>query len=190
MKNNRFESFSKPYSKKDVRKEIEVGRVFFERPRNNEDWEDMRAYLKGLGRDSEYADMLEGLGESGEISYENIEYLNSLKDTLERLKCLRNMPLVDAIEYLTYYTSGKGGDFLSSRLKRYQDLLDTGIDSDSIKRGLLRDTLFAEMQGTPEMGALKIANKKLKKGVDNQKIATLFGYYSGIFDTSDIDSER
>jgi hypothetical protein len=72
------------------------------------------------------------------------------------------------------------------------------ISSDNIRLGLWRDTLYAAMQGTPEMGAIKVAtrriNRKLEEKAENsgssgqstkiKSVVELFGYYSGIWQGS------
>ena len=67
---------------------------------------------------------------------------------------------------------------------------------ESIRLGVWRDMLYAAMQGTPEMGAIKVATKRINRGLEQKaakssvqatKIKSavkLFGYYSGIHEGS------
>lgn len=67
---------------------------------------------------------------------------------------------------------------------------------ETIRLGLWRDMLYAAMQGTPEMGAIKVATKRINRGLEQKaakssgqatKIKSaveLFGYYSGIHEGS------
>lgn len=71
---------------------------------------------------------------------------------------------------------------------------------ETIKLGVLRDTYYAAMQGTPEMGAVKIATKKINAEVERNKqkqgassrsaqspvksVVEFHGYYSGVFEGS------
>ena len=51
----------------------------------------------------------------------------------------------------------------------------------TVRGGLFRDTLFASMIGTPEMGVYKIANKKCKdRDLSTKHMVLLKGYHSGI----------
>jgi hypothetical protein len=61
------------------------------------------------------------------------------------------------------------------------------INPESVKSGLLRDVYYAAMQGTPEMGAVKIAtnnvNQEMVESDDSQKIRSVvefWGYHSGV----------
>jgi len=186
------EKFSKHISDEDVRKEIEEGLDDFKQHGSGGDFEEMEEYIRELREHSEYSGLLKGLEENDKISYENIDHLKSLKNNFEKLEFLRSMPLADVIEYITYYASEIGSVFLSKRLERYQDLFssvsnddngyDYSINIKSIKTGLLRDILYSAMLGTPEMGALKIAdNRLLKEDTHSKSVATLFGYNSGIY---------
>lgn len=81
---------------------------------------------------------------------------------------------------------------------------DEDIKPENLALGLLRDTLYAEMIGTPEMAAVKIATKRInerrQKELEAKKengeqisaadfqpirgVIEFFGYYSGIFQDS------
>jgi len=70
---------------------------------------------------------------------------------------------------------------------------------ESIKLGVLRDIYYAGMQGTPEMGAVKIATKRVNKEIEQKQqsgsdrnsnsqpiksVVQFFGYDSGVFEGS------
>ncbi len=177
------ESFSKPRGKSAVLRNIKTGIDEYEESKSGEG-NDMREYLRGLSMFSEYADLLKMLDEEPGISDQNTEQLQTEAGTLKRLADLAYKPLADSVEYLLYSASQSGSDFLTGRLERYRDLLEKGTRThEGIKRGLLRDLTYAAMQGTPEMGALKIAHNRLKaEGGESKgnRVAELFGYYSGI----------
>jgi len=56
---------------------------------------------------------------------------------------------------------------------------------ETIRLGILRDTMFAAMIGTPEMAVFKIADKRLKEsGTSRTHMPELKGYHSGIHERS------
>jgi len=71
---------------------------------------------------------------------------------------------------------------------------------ETIKLGVIRDIYYAAMQGTPEMGAVKIATKKINAEIERNKqrqgassrsaqnpvksVVEFHGYYSGVFEGS------
>jgi len=81
-------------------------------------------------------------------------------------------------------------------VKEYQ-INASNATPETIRLGLWRDMLYAAMQGTPEMAAVKIATKRINRSLADKarkegwsrptKIRSaveLFGYYSGIFEGS------
>src|SRR3989338_7801802 len=80
-------------------------------------------------------------------------------------------------------------------VKEYQ-VDASNASPETIRLGVWRDMLYAAMQGTPEMGAVKIATKRINRGLEQKaakssgqatKIKSavkLFGYYSGIHEGS------
>jgi len=82
-----------------------------------------------------------------------------------------------------------------------EEVIDASYASpESIKLGVLRDIYYAAMQGTPEMGAVKIATKKVNAEIERNKqkqgtssrsaqspvksVIEFHGYYSGVFEGS------
>lgn len=63
-----------------------------------------------------------------------------------------------------------------------EELIDNAdVTPDTIKVGLLRDMMFGEMIGTPELGIYKLAQKFAKaKGLATTHLPPLKGYHSGI----------
>lgn len=77
---------------------------------------------------------------------------------------------------------GKKGEYVEVTRERSIDA--SGVTPETIRLGLLRDMMYASMQGTPEMAGVKIATQRVnEKSGDDKKIKSvveLFGYYSGI----------
>lgn len=144
-----------------------------------------------------------------------IERYNDTSDRVEKLKLLRSMPLREAIECIKNYgESPQAIEFLTKRLDFYEKMvngtatrtsheqeydsktgqykdvikeypINSDISQDNIRLGVLRDLMQSAMIGTPEMGALKITNKRIREKENNsnyKSFATLKGYNSGIFD--------
>jgi hypothetical protein len=82
-----------------------------------------------------------------------------------------------------------------------EELIDSSdLSPETIKLGFKRDVYYAAMQGTPEMGAIKIATKKINAEREDKtqlqhsndlyrktpikSVIELHGYYSGIFEGS------
>lgn len=63
-----------------------------------------------------------------------------------------------------------------------EDSIDSSdVTPETVRSGLFRDTLFASMIGSPEMGVYKIANKKCKnRELSTEHMVLLKGYHSGI----------
>lgn len=193
------ESFSKPQSKKEIRNEIEVGLDDHKRSKTGDD------LIKFFGENQESSDR------------NKIERYNITNDRIEKLNLLRSMPLKEAIECIKNYgESPQAIEFLTKRLDFYEKMvngtatrtsheqeydsrtgqhkdvikeypIDSDISQDNIRLGILRDLMQAAMIGTPEMGALRIANKRAKEKENNPNfkgIAVLKGYNSGIFEGS------
>lgn len=112
-------------------------------------------------------------------------------DYSKRLNLLRSMSLLDAIQCIRDYSvSPIAYSYLIERLVRYQKLIEkesyNSVSPSSIKLGILRDLFHAAMMGTPEMGAVAIANKRIKIiNPESKGVATFSGYYSGIFEEGD-----
>jgi len=163
---------------------------------------------------------------------EAIQKFNNSTDNAERLELLQSISLSDAIECINDYAESRNASrYLSRRLDFFQKLIlgkathisteselndkgqlvevtkETPIDAselspESIRLGVLRNLLYSAMQGTPEMGAVKIATKtinqkftlaeKRKSSLGSpsatttkvNSVVSLFGYYSGIHDAS------
>jgi len=157
---------------------------------------------------------------------EKIKKFSETLDSIERLEILASMSLKDSIKCLKQYSdSDIQYRYLVSRLDFYQKFIQgkatrkeavSGYASDgrwkdntetypidpsdatptTIRLGILRDILYSAMQGTPEMGAVKIATKWInedsverakKIGLSRQpsKIKSaveFFGHYSGIYE--------
>jgi len=216
MKTSSFESFSKPQSKEQIRKEIETGFDDYKRSKTGEDEEDINAYRKELGIVRDFNDLAKFLGENQEHSDRSkIERYNETTDRVEKLNLLRSMPLKEAVECIKNYAESPNAiDFLTRRLEFYEKLANgtatkTSYENEwdskknqyvdvvkeypiesskeNVRLGVLRDLMQAAMIGTPEMGALRIANKRVneKENSSNFKgIAVLKGYNSGIFENA------
>jgi hypothetical protein len=82
-----------------------------------------------------------------------------------------------------------------------EEVIDASQASpETIKLGVIRDIYYAAMQGTPEMGAVKVATNRINRGIERQKqsprntsrsgqnliksVVEFHGYYSGIFEGS------
>lgn len=82
-----------------------------------------------------------------------------------------------------------------------EEVIDASQASpETIKLGVIRDIYFAAMQGTPEMGAVKVATNRINREIERQKqskgntsrsgqspiksVVEFHGYYSGIFEGS------
>lgn len=86
--------------------------------------------------------------------------------------------------------NNKKGEYV--RVEKEYPIDASNASPETIRLGMWRDMLYASMQGTPEMGAVKIATKRInqssaKKAAKSSGQATkiesvveLFGYYSGI----------
>lgn len=62
---------------------------------------------------------------------------------------------------------------------------NTDVSPEKIRLGILRDSLFAVMIGTPELGIFKVVEKRLKnKNIPSTHMPLLKGYHSGIHDGS------
>lgn len=147
-------------------------------------------------------------------------------DKLQVLRILSKLSVSDAAK-VVLEKGGKGAYTLRKRLSFYQDLIqgkatrkesrynyqkseyeDVAVpipaDSasrDNIELGLLRDILYAEMVGSPELAAVKIATNRINDKIEAEKsresdsygrrsrypkdkirsVVQLSGYYSGIF---------
>ncbi len=135
---------------------------------------------------------------------DRVEKLNlirsmSLKDAIECIENYGESP--KAIEFLTrrldFYEKMVNGTATrinhrqewDSQSGQYRDIVkEYPIDSEhvsqhSIRLGVVRDLMQAAMIGTPEMGALKIVNKRIKQKENKQNFksfAVLNGYNSGV----------
>jgi|GEM_PF-1465727 len=140
-----------------------------------------------------------------------VESLKKINNNPERLEILLNMTVSEQLSYLRN-TNLKGYRYLVKRLHFYSELIEgkakrlgaewvypetggapklvdkeflidnSNVSKESVKLGVTRDALYAAMQGTPEMAAIKIATAKINEDNPQQKneIIELFGYYSGI----------
>lgn len=144
--------------------------------------------------------------------------------SLDRLRLLAQMNTADAVTAVLA-EKGPGSEYLLRKLSRYRDMMEgkvTKIEQqwdydkeqyvdvevpmssdyftpENLALGLLRHTLYAEMIGTPELAAVKIATKRLNEGASAtdsrtsrsrygssydskpiRSVVELFGYYSGI----------
>lgn len=113
------------------------------------------------------------------------------------------------LEFYQKFVSGEATKKVNSREydEKTRQWVDVGkeevIDAsqatpETIKLGVLRDIYYAAMQGTPEMGAVKVATKKLNRDIERSKakgdsrsaqnpiksVVEFHGYYSGIFEGS------
>lgn len=175
------EQFSRPWAKSEIKREIESGVEEYE-----------------LGTLFEYSDFLAALNENAKISEKDTEQIYSGHDTIKKLEALARGSLAVSVDHLLYSGSRNGSNFLTGRLERYCSLVERGeAETEDIKRGLRRDIMYAAMQDTPEMGALKIADKNIRKTESQYKkenkgnrVAELFGYYSGIYKYQHTDSEK
>lgn len=81
-----------------------------------------------------------------------------------------------------------------------EEVIDASQASpETIKLGVIRDIYFAAMQGTPEMGAVKVATNRINRDIEKKKakgessrsaqspvksVVEFHGYYSGVFEGS------
>ncbi len=82
-----------------------------------------------------------------------------------------------------------------------EEVIDaSNASTETIKLGVLRDIYYAAMQGTPEMGAVKVATNRINREIERKKqtkgdssrsaqspvksVVEFHGYYSGVFEGS------
>ncbi len=165
------------------------------------DFTELIAFL-GENQDTSDRNKIERYNQT-EDRIEKLKLLRSMP-LKEAIECIKN-----------YAESPKAIDFLNRRLEFYEKLakLANGtatktshenewdsnknqwvdvvkehpIESsqENVRLGVLRDLMQAAMIGTPEMGALKIVNKRIKQKENNanfKSFAVLNGYNSGVFE--------
>jgi hypothetical protein len=86
-------------------------------------------------------------------------------------------------KYRTQEWDRKKGEYVD--VVREESLDASGVTSETVRLGVLRDLMFAGMIGTPELAIFKIAEKRLKRdGVSREHMPELKGYHSGIDESS------
>ncbi|MBI2459618.1 MAG: hypothetical protein HYV53_03645 [Parcubacteria group bacterium] len=116
--------------------------------------------------------------------------------------------LARRLEFYQKYISGEATRKVNTQKGDYKkqqyvdvvkkEVLDASQASpETIKLGVIRDIYFAAMQGTPEMGAVKVATNRINRGIERKKqakgetsrsaqspvksVVQFHGYYSGVF---------
>ncbi|MBT9167612.1 MAG: hypothetical protein DDT19_00950 [Syntrophomonadaceae bacterium] len=177
-------------------------------------FEKLLTYLDGEKKVSE-SEKIKKFGETKD-SVEKLELLRtmSLRNAITAIREHSKTEgsykyLADRLDFYQKFISGeavkrKTEQEWDSNKNAYVDVVkEYQIDAsnaspETIRLGLWRDMLYAAMQGTPEMGAVKIATKRINRNLEAKaareesssqptKIKSaveLFGYYSGIFEGS------
>lgn len=185
----------------------------------NHNFDTLHTYLEGEKRISD-EEKIKAFGET-EDSVERLELLRTMSLS-DAVKCLRDHSdapgqyhyLANRLDFYQKLFQGKATKRYTT--KEYddkkgqyvevtkEDPIDASdVSPETIRLGVLRDTLYAAMKGTPELGAVKIATKRInqelieqarekeKRGENSQydtkgikSVVELFGYYSGIFEGS------
>lgn len=106
-------------------------------------------------------------------NWEAVTAYSRNEDKLVRLNLLTTMNIYDVVDVILAQKN-KGSAYLLKRLAHYFSLRknserdpESGISPESIATGILRDAMYAEMLGTPELGALLLARKKIRKTLDH-----------------------
>jgi len=162
---------------------------------------DYQSLFDDLGESEKTPDVL-SVEKFGKItdSIERLEVLRTLSLS-DKIRCLQKYsyseaPLRYFVGRLDFYQKLIKGTATRKKTEQEWDpdyrewksveneyLIDnSNVTPDTVRLGLLRDTLFAAMMGTPELAIFKIAEKRLKKN-DNSLLThfiKLKGYHSGI----------
>jgi len=177
-------------------------------------FEKLLTYLDGEKKISE-SEKIKKFSEA-EDSVEKLELLRtmSLEDAIIAIREHSDTEgsykyLADRLDFYQKFISGeavkrKAEQEWDSKKNEYVEVVkEYQIDAsnaspETIRLGVWRDMLYAAMQGSPEMGAVKIATKRINRSIEARaagkessskptKIKSaveLFGYYSGIFEGS------
>jgi hypothetical protein len=177
-------------------------------------FEKLLAYLDGEKKVSE-SEKIKKFSET-EDSVEKLELLStmSLTDVITAIREHSDTEgsykyLADRLDFYQKFISGeavkrKTEQEWDSKKNTYVEVVkEYRVDSsnaspETIRLGLWRDILYAAMQGAPEMGAVKIATKRINRNLADtaerngrssrptriESAVELFGYYSGIFEGS------
>ena len=171
---------------------------------NIERGKDTTILLDYLGETQKKEDeqAIEKFGKTAD-SIEKLEILRTLSIS-DAIRCLKNHSGVEAqwrylegrLDFYQKFIQGKAtrkqteqewdsvkGEY-KNVVKEYQ-LDASGATPETVRLGILRDTLFAAMVGTPELGIFKVAEKRLKnKNVSKTHMPLLKGHHSGIHEGS------
>jgi hypothetical protein len=124
------------------------------------------------------------------ISHDIVSRYDEMSNTKERMDFLYNAKLADKIAILN---ESKNLDFANidnfkKALQRQQEAIWEHDDRypEDMKLGLLRDSLYASMVGSPELAAVKIATARINAVADPRysklrEVVFLHGYDSGVF---------
>lgn len=156
----------------------------------------------GEARKKENAEAIEKFSETKD-SIERLEILRTLSLS-DAIRCLKNHSdsegswryLEGRLDFYQKLLQGKATRRYTTQewdskkseyvdVEREEKIAVPDATPETIRLGILRDTMFAAMIGTPEMAVFKIADKRLQKsGTSRTHMPELKGYHSGIDERS------